>query len=173
MIVLVTRRVRAGREQEFEAFLERVRSLAAAHGSQGMTVIPPSEGSGEYAIVYRFADAGQLAAWRSSPDRAALIAESAGLVDSPPLERDLTGLDGWFAPTGGQVVRPPARWKTWLITLTALYILLLTITTIAEPLLSPLAPPLRFALLLPVLTALMTWIVMPRLSRLLASWLYD
>ncbi|MEV4576054.1 hypothetical protein AB0K16_22690 [Nonomuraea jabiensis] len=114
MIVLVTRRVRAGREREFEAFLERVRSLAAAHGSQGMTVIPPPEGGGEYAIR-----------------------------------------------------------KTWLVTLTALYILLLTITTIAEPLLSPLTPPLRFALLLPALTALMTWIVMPRLSRLLASWLYD
>ncbi|WP_214324942.1 hypothetical protein [Nonomuraea sediminis] len=127
MIVLVTRRVRAGREE---------------------------------------------ASWRSSPDRAALIAESAALAESPSLERDLTGLDGWFAPIDGRVVRPPARWKTWLVTLAALYVLLLTITTVAAPLLSPPAPPLRFALLLPVLTALMTWIVMPRLSRLLSSWLY-
>ena len=173
MIVLVTRRVKAGKEREFEDFLERVRTLAAAHGSRGMTVIPPPNGSGEYAIVYRFADAEQLAAWRFSAARAALIAESYDLAESPPLERDLTGLDGWFARADGLVVRPPPRWKTWFLTLAALYVLLLTITTIAEPLLAPLAPPLRFALVLPVLSALMTWVVMPRLSRLLARWLYD
>ncbi|MFI7641626.1 antibiotic biosynthesis monooxygenase [Nonomuraea sp. NPDC049400] len=172
-MVLVTRPVRAGRAREFEAWLEQIRSLAARHGSQGMAVIPPLPGSTEYAIIYRFADAEAQRAWRSAPGRATLLAASADLAEAAPAERELTGLEGWFAPGDGALVRPPARWKSWLVTLIALYVLLVTITALAEPLLAPLSIPVRFAVLLPVLTALMTWSVMPRLSRLLARWLYS
>ncbi|MBB5780516.1 hypothetical protein [Nonomuraea jabiensis] len=65
----------------------------------------------------------------------------------------------------------PRRWKTWLLTLVSIYVLLLAITAVAEPVLAPLAPPVRLALVLPVVTALMTWVAMPPLTKLFGRWL--
>ncbi|MFE4264232.1 antibiotic biosynthesis monooxygenase [Streptomyces sp. NPDC056883] len=171
--MLVTRRVREGREREFEAFLERLGEEAGAlPGHQGMAVIRPSAGGREYAVVYRFDSAENLARWQGSPARAALIAGSAELAEEPPEERELAGMDAWFALPGGRVVRPPARWKMWLLSLCAVYPTITLLVTIAGPLLEHLALPLRFAIVAPTLTALMTWVLMPLLSRWSARWLY-
>jgi antibiotic biosynthesis monooxygenase (ABM) superfamily enzyme len=43
---------------------------------------------------------------------------------------------------------------------------------VAQPLLAYLPLAARFAVITSVLTALMTWIAMPVLSRLFARWLY-
>ncbi|MDQ3760425.1 MAG: antibiotic biosynthesis monooxygenase [Actinomycetota bacterium] len=174
MTVLVTRRVKAGREREFDAFLQRLKEEAASYpGHQGATIIPPPASSREYVIVYRFDSADHLRAWRTSPVRQLLIAESADLAEAPAEERELSGMETWFAVPGGQVVRPPARWKTWLLSLLAIYPLLTVMVIVAQPLLNYLPLAARFAVITPVLTALMTWIAMPVLSRLFARWLYQ
>jgi antibiotic biosynthesis monooxygenase (ABM) superfamily enzyme len=172
--VLVTRRVKAGREREFEAFLERLREEAVLYtGHQGMTIIPPPASSREYVIVYRFDSADHLEAWRRSPVRQLLIAESTELAETPAEERELSGIDTWFAVPGGRVVRPPTRWKTWMLSLCAIYPILTVMVIVAQPLLEYLPLAVRFAVITPVLTAVMTWIVMPVLSRLFARWLYQ
>ena len=171
--VLVTRRVKEGREQEFEAFLQRLREEAASYaGYQGVTIIPPPASSREYVIVYRFDSADHLRAWQTSPTRRSLIAESTNLAEAPPEERELLGTDGWFTVPGGRVVRPPARWKTYLLSLCAIYPILTVIAIVGQPLLAHLPLATRFAVITPVLTALMTWIMMPALSRIFARWLY-
>jgi uncharacterized protein len=171
--VLVTRRVKEGREREFEALLQRLREEAASYaGYQGVTIIPPPVCSREYVIVYRFDSADRLHAWQTSPARRSLIAESTDLAEAPPEERKVSGTDGWFAVPGGRVVHPPARWKTWLLSLCVIYPLLTVIVIVAQPLLAYLPLAARFAVITPVLTALMTWVAMPLLSRLFARWLY-
>ncbi|MGH8907997.1 MAG: antibiotic biosynthesis monooxygenase [Egibacteraceae bacterium] len=170
---LVTRLVKAGREQEFEALLERLRQAASScPGHQGVTIIRPPASSHEYVIVYRFDSAGHLQDWQKSPVRQSLIAESEHLAEAPPQEQNLSGLDTWFTMPGGQVVRPPARWKMWLLSLCAIYPVITLLVVLTGPLLAAFPLPVRFAVLSIVLTALMTWIVMPALSRLFARWLY-
>jgi hypothetical protein len=171
--VLVARRVKEGRKREFEAFLQRLREEAASYaGHQGVTIIPPPASSREYVIVYRFDSADHLRAWQTSPARRSLIAESTDLAEAPPEERELLGTDGWFAVPGGRVVHPPARWKTYLLSLCAIYPTLTVMVIVAQPLLAYLPLAARFAVITSVLTALMTWIAMPVLSRLFARWLY-
>jgi len=171
--VLVTRRVKEGREGEFEAFLERLREEAAKYaGYQGVTIIPPPAPSREYVVVYRFDSADHLRAWQTSQARRSLIAESTELAEAAPEQRELFGTDGWFAVPGGRVVRPPARWKTYLLSLCAIYPILTVMVIVAQPLLAYLPLAARFAVITPVLTALVTWIAMPVLSRLFARWLY-
>lgn len=70
-------------------------------------------------------------------------------------------------------MRPPSRWKTWLVSSAAIWALLTLITLAAAPLLAPLPAPLRFALIVPVLGVLATWLVMPTLTRLLSRWLHS
>jgi antibiotic biosynthesis monooxygenase (ABM) superfamily enzyme len=46
------------------------------------------------------------------------------------------------------------------------------LTLVLGPLLGNVPLAVRFAITTPILGALMTWVVMPRLSRPLAGWLY-
>jgi antibiotic biosynthesis monooxygenase (ABM) superfamily enzyme len=171
--VLATRTVRRGHELEFEEFLIHLRHVfAAAPGHLNLTIVQPRPPSREYALVYQFDSQASLLAWEASPGRAATIAYSTPLTESPPQERLLTGVETWFAaPTGG-IVRPPPRWKMWLLSACGIYPIITLTTEAAGPLLMPLPPPARFAIVTPVLSALMTWAVMPLLSRLLAPFLY-
>lgn len=93
-------------------------SLGAATrypGHQGVTVVPPPAGDREYLIVFRFDTEEHLRAWEESDERRRLIERSSTLADEPPRERQLTGLETWFAVPGGQVRLPPPPWKMWLL----------------------------------------------------------
>jgi antibiotic biosynthesis monooxygenase (ABM) superfamily enzyme len=173
--VLVRRRVRPGFERAFEAWLHELADVASTYaGHQGVTVIPPSDlaPDREYLIVFRFDSPRHLAAWRESSDRRAMLERSAEMAEAPLDERELTGLETWFALPDGQVRKPPPAWKMWLLSSAAIYPLITLLTIALGPLLVDVPLAARFAITTPLLGALMTWLVMPRLSRLLAGWLY-
>lgn len=65
----------------------------------------------------------------------------------------------------------PVKWKLWLLTVIGIYPLLTVLVTISGPLLEPLAPPLRLAVIVPIAVAAMVWVVMPLLTRRWAGWL--
>ena len=69
-------------------------------------------------------------------------------------------------------MNPPARWRTWLVTTVGIYPVLTVLSAVTGPLLAGLPAPLRFLLVTPVLTAAMTWVVMPALSRAFARFLH-
>ena len=171
--VLAIRRPRLGREREFEAFLEELREVfRRVPGNTGVAVLPPSGTERDYAILYRFDSAASLRAWREGADRAAVIEASSSITESAPHERTTTGLETWFATADAGVVAPPAPWRTWLLTTVGFYPIITVVSTVTGPLLAALPAPLRFLLVTPVLTALMTWVVMPALSRAFARFLY-
>ena len=171
--VLAARTVQAGREREFESFLSELQDVfAGAPGHLRLTVIRPEPPDREYALVYQFDSQSSLLAWERSDERAAAVARSASPTEHPPRERMLTGLEPWFAaPTGG-IVKAPPRWKMWLLSACGIYPIITLITVLAGPLLAPLPAPARFALVTPVLSGLMTWAVMPTLSRFFSRFLY-
>lgn len=173
MTVLATRTVRDGYQTEFETFLEQLQAVfAASPGHRGLTVIRPESPDREYALVYRFDCQASLLAWERSPQRAEAIARSAQLTENAPRERFLTGMETWFTAPHGGIVQPPPRWKMWLLSACGIYPIITLITVLAGPLLIPLPPPARFAIITPVLSALMTWAIMPALTRLFAAVLY-
>jgi antibiotic biosynthesis monooxygenase (ABM) superfamily enzyme len=173
--VLVTRRVRVGQEPAFEAWLRELAQVAASYpGHLGVTIIPPPADAEEreYLIVFRFDSEAHLRAWQHSDVRREMIARSASMAEEPPHERELTGLETWFAVPGGQVRRPPAAWKMWLLSSAAIFPLLTLLSFVLAPVLADVPLIVRFAITTPVLGALMTWLVMPQLSRAFAGWLY-
>ena len=173
--VLVTRRVRPGQEQAFTAWLRELADVARQYpGHQGVTVIPPPAGADdrEYVIVFRFDSQAHLRVWQESHERRAMLARSESMADTPPVERELTGMETWFAVPGGLVRQLPAAWKMWLLSSVAIYPLITLLSVVLGPLLGNVPLAVRFAVTTPILGALMTWLVMPRLSRLVAGWLY-
>jgi len=62
--------------------------------------------------------------------------------------------------------------KMALVTLAVVYPLSLTLGVLANRWLAPLAPALRSLVASAMMIVLMTWVIMPRVTRLLRRWLY-
>jgi hypothetical protein len=91
--------------------------------------------------------------------------------DSSPLQI-LTGLETWFTLPEKRTVIPPSRYKMALITWLAIFPLISAINVVFGSFLNQLPLLVRIFILTVVLVILMTYVVMPRMSRLFAKWLY-
>jgi len=65
----------------------------------------------------------------------------------------------------------PTRWKLWLLIVVTLYPVITLAVTAAAPALDHLPLYGRFAIIVPIMVALMLWVVVPALHRLFGAWL--
>jgi antibiotic biosynthesis monooxygenase (ABM) superfamily enzyme len=171
--VLYSRRVKPGREADFETWARGI--VAAARqfpGHLGASVLD-APGSREYHILFSFADPRSLRAWLDSDERRRWLARVGELLEADRGLQQLTGLETWFKLPGANVptMTPPPRWKMWLVSLIAVYPLVLAFQALVVPRMARLPLPLR-ALVFPlVLLTLMTFVVMPMVTRALRRWL--
>ena len=171
--VLYSRRVKPGREADFEAWARGI--VAAARqfpGHLGASVLD-APGSREYHILFTFADRRSLRAWLVSDERRRWLVRVGELLEADRGLQQLTGLETWFKLPGSNVptMTPPPRWKMWLVSLVAVYPLVLAFQVLVVPRMARLPLPLR-ALVFPlVLLTLMTFVVMPMVTRALRRWL--
>jgi antibiotic biosynthesis monooxygenase (ABM) superfamily enzyme len=170
----VTRRVKPGHEPFYEQFLEGIIAAASRFpGHLGIEVFRPASASaGEYRTVYRFDTAEHLRAWLDSDERAAWLERAEPHVIGPMRTQFLTGLETWFTIPGGPTTPPPPRYKMALLTWITIFPLITLVVVILGPLLEGLSLVPRLAITTAVTVPIMTWVVMPRLTRLLRGWLY-
>jgi antibiotic biosynthesis monooxygenase (ABM) superfamily enzyme len=74
---------------------------------------------------------------------------------------------------GQQVPRPlgpPRRWKLWLAMICGIYPVILAVETAGEPLLRHMVPAAQFAIVVPIMVAVMVWVVLPQIHRRFAGW---
>jgi uncharacterized protein len=170
----VTRRVKPGHEAAYEEFLAGISSAARAFpGYLGVEVFRPAGGQGgEYRTVYRFDSSAHLRAWLDSEERAAWLQRAGPHVAGPMRTQVLTGLEGWFTLPTRSGVAPPPRYKMAILTWVTIFPFLTFIVVVSAPLLGNRPLVLRLAATTAVTVPLMTWVVMPRVTRLLHRWLY-
>jgi antibiotic biosynthesis monooxygenase (ABM) superfamily enzyme len=167
--VTVARLVAPGREAAFESWSEELTGAASRFpGFLGAGLLRPGHVGEPWHVVFRFGDGAQLRAWEDSPERARLLAAGDDLVHGTEQYR-VSGLETWFALPGRTAPAPP-RWKMFAVSVVGIYVLQLVLNLVVEPL--GLTVPLRVAIIAVAVTALMTWLVMPRAARLLQAWLY-
>jgi len=170
----VTRRIKPGHEAAYETFLAGISSAARSFpGYLGIEVFRPAPGQGdEYRIVYRFDSAAHLHAWLDSPQRAAWLQRAEPHVAGPLRTQVLTGLEGWFTLPTQPGAPPPPPYKMAILTWVTIFPLITLIVVVLAPLLGSLPLVVRLAVTTLVTVSLMTWVVMPRMTRLLHRWLY-
>ncbi len=96
--VAITRRVRPGKEDEFDAVYREMSERAAGFdGHLGGGHIRAAHPGGEHVIVYRFDSPEHLDAWQDSEDRQRLLAELDSVIEGDVREERSTGLEFWFA----------------------------------------------------------------------------
>jgi len=108
-----------------------------------------------------------------SEQRRLLLAQIDELLDDHTSAevRSVDGWEGWFVTPGYAPPVPPQRWKMAVITLGALYPLVLLLSTVLRPLIGAWPLPVGLLLSLALTVTLMTWVVMPMLTTRLGPWL--
>ncbi|MGV2826826.1 hypothetical protein [Myxosarcina sp. GI1(2024)] len=86
----------------------------------------------------------------------------------------MRGLETWFAvnSSASQPIIPPPRYKMAIVTWIAIFVLIVIINLLFGSFLASLPMLLRSLVLTVGLVGLMTYIVMPRMTRLFSWWLY-
>ncbi|MFC9788866.1 antibiotic biosynthesis monooxygenase [Rhodococcus sp. NPDC127528] len=160
-----------GREAEFLAWQRRVADAERAFpGFRGSEMHRPVPGIQEdWIILFTFDSSENLDRWLTSPERAVLLEEGREFRDFK-VQRIANPYGSWF-PAPGAGAAPTASWKTALSVLMGLYptVVVLTIL-IAE--VWPGAPLWVSLLVGNVLSvSILTWVVMPVVTRVLGFWL--
>jgi uncharacterized protein len=170
----VTRRVKPGHEAAYEGFLAGISGAARAFpGYLGVEVFRPAPGgTDEYRMVYRFDSAAHLRAWLDSAEHTAWLARAEPHVAGPIQSQVLTGLEGWFTLPTQPGVPPPPAYKMALVTWATIFPLITLVVVATAPLVGGWPLVVRLAVTTGVTVPLMTWVVMPRVTRLLRRWLY-
>lgn len=169
---IARRRARPGRETEYEALIREMFGLMReSPGFLGADLLPPEEPGGDYQVVVRFASEAELQIWDASPARSALHHRIREVAENEPEYRRLSGFEAWFAPAVVPASMHPPRVRMAVVTWLGIFPTVALFQWLLAPLLQPLPFLPRVAVLTALIVAAMTWLVMPRLTRLMKGWL--
>ena len=172
--VVAAHRVKPGKEKAFEETISgMIQAAMTFEGHLGANILRPTDPADpQYRIIFKFNRMSNLRRWEESQERHEWLIRLADLTqDSSPLQI-LTGLETWFTLPRERAIVPPPRYKMALITWLAIFPLISGINALFGPFLNPLPMLLRSLILTLVLVLLMTYVVMPRMTKLFAPWLY-
>ncbi len=176
--VSITRHVEPERVDQMIAWVRAGSSLAERFpGFLGTGWVRPRVDSDVWHMLYRFDGPTSLAAWEASEQRSWWLESAQGIVGESVRERR-TGIEGWFDAPEERAVddlrpasTPPPRWKQAVMIWTAFF----PLSLVAGLLLRELAPGLsivpRVLLTTVLMTPVMTYLVLPQLTRRLEWWL--
>ena len=176
VVSVIRHEVKPGHDAEYEAWVAEVLPIAESFpGHQGVAIIRPPEGSRVYTIVLHFDALEHLRGWLESDIRHTLLDKVQPYLSRAPGEVEIRpGLEFWLSPPGQKHARP---YKQFLLILSALYPLSLGMAWLLQPLFAAMPAlalaPLRGFILAATIVAVMTWVIMPRYTRLVAGWLYE
>jgi uncharacterized protein len=168
--VAITRRIKPCREAEYqEALREFLKSSFAQPGVRGanMLVPPPGSSSREFGILRTFASAQERDAFYQSPMFKAWEERVKPLTEGDPVHRQLTGLEAWFRDPQG----PPPQWKMAVATYLGVVPVVMALALTLGPLIRSWNFVLNNLVFNAFVVTLLTWVVMPTLTRALHGWL--
>jgi antibiotic biosynthesis monooxygenase (ABM) superfamily enzyme len=171
--VVVSRKVKRGREPEYEDWLRRLLEEAKSlKGYLGATIQKPAPGSTEYTSVFRFDTVDNLRKFEESELRSRYLREVVDYVEADAIWKKFTGLEFWFSPPKGTVIPQPSRFRMALVMIVVVFGLVLSIGQLVGMVAVEVPSYIRLFVTISIEIFLMTYILMPRITRLLAKWIY-
>jgi hypothetical protein len=172
--IVVRRKVRPGREKDYEAWLERLTGGTAAQftGYLGTEFHRPASAGGEYRSVFRFDSVDNLDAFERSDFRQRMLAEAAPMFAADAAWERMTGLEFWFDPPPGTKVPQPSPHRMALVLIAVVFALVLILNLTLGPLMTEWPLPMRVLVTVAIQVGLMTYVIMPRLTPLIARFIY-
>lgn len=179
--VSITRTVDPARITESSLWVQEGMDRASRYpGFLGSGWVRASQDSGNWHMLYRFSNPELLDAWESSAERIQWLCAGRDLVLESRAEKR-TGIEGWFdtpqgpTPAGSESASPPPRWKQTIAIGLGLFPLNLCFTLLMGAVLpgwDHTPTVLRIFMTTVILTPIMAYLVLPRITRILRPWLH-
>ncbi len=171
---VASRRVKPGHEQAFEEWVSGILTVVNTFpGYLGSEVLRPSDPEDdEYRIVFRFDHASNMRAWQSSEERQRWLRKARPHLREKEKVRVLTGLETWFTLPSKPGAPAPPRYKMAIVTWLAVFPVVAVIFSLFGQWLNLLPTLVRTLVFTAVMVTLMTYVIMPRMTRLFSFWLY-
>jgi len=172
--VSVTRTVKRGYETEFERVLhEFVQRSLTLPGQLGVYIMRPAPGScsREYGIVRKFSNRDALSEFRTSREYLEWNQLAVDLTEGSGRTVELTGLESWFTPPGAPLRSLP-KWKMAIATFVGVFPVAMVLTLTLGPVIKSWPFILSSVLFDACMVSLLTWAVMPLVTRALHGWLH-
>lgn len=171
--VVVHRRIKEGRETEFQSAMQEFTRFALEFpGHKGMQLMRLVAGGRDYTVVARFASKEVRRAFTSTPEYADWQRRLGELTEGDPRIDELSGLEGWFATDDVPGLPNPGKLKMAAATFIGVFPVSAIIGLLVIPYVQALPWPLVDAIVSAIIVILLTWVVMPIVTRLLHKWLF-
>jgi len=154
------------------------REASQFDGFLGVDVIRPRDHNHpEYVVIVKFETYDHLRYWLTSPTYRSWMDQSYGLIVARSQQQLSSGMELWFTlPQTRSEGRSPQThvpyYKKVVLGVLAVYPLILLANQLLNPLLAGLHPLLALFISVIFVSALLTYPVMPWLSKILGFWLY-
>ncbi|WP_048306771.1 hypothetical protein [Halomonas sp. PR-M31] len=166
---VITRCVIPGREQDYRTWVHDVGQVVKQFpGHRGITYKIPGEGN-ECHVIFRFDTVEHLQDWEESEERKHWLGKLEGIVKGESRVDRLTGIEFLFRDQ----LHPKAHKMVFVLT-----VVVFSLSSVLTPLFSllnaalPIVPGWLWALAQVVVQLLLlTYVIMPHITRLLATWL--
>ena len=172
---LIVRNVKPEHMKAFERWaLEMNQVVKGFEGYLGTDIIRPRDHSQpEYVIVVRFDQYEHLKAFMESTERKAWLEKSEEMTVGTMYVQEAQGFTPWFVlPDSSSPLVTPPKYKMALLTILALYPSLLVISTILLYFFHGWPRALLSLINVLILVPILTYFIMPLMTRLFRSWLY-
>ena len=170
--VAITRKIKPGCEAEFQKLLQEFFKTSftqiGVHGAS-MLVPPPGSPSPEFGILRTFANARERDAFYASPMFKMWEERIKPLTEGDPVHRQLNGLEAWFRSPQN----PPPLWKMAIATYLGVVPVIMGLSLTLGPLVRSWNFVLNNLVFNACVVLLLTWVVMPLITRVLQPWLHS
>ena len=174
--VIFAREVKPNRFDEYEQWVKGLNeAVRQFDGYQGMNLIRPGDHEHpEYVALLRFDDYPCLRTWMTSPERVDWVEKSKPLTIGKTFFQEAHGFEPWFTlPEHHHALGAPEKHKMAILTIVAIYPLLLIVSTVLGLLFGQIMQQSLVLLLTVIIQVpLMTYYIMPWITRKYRGWLY-
>ncbi len=126
----------------------------------------------EYTVVLRVDSDQSFSKWKKDPKIKVILEKIYAVAGEAEHSAKALGLEIWVDhKAGSEPVMPPV-WKRVLMSVIAVYPMLVLLLTFSKPLIGHLPQMLQVLMIVIILSILLTWPIMPMLSKILHPWLF-
>lgn len=171
--VVINRRIKVGRESDYKAALiEFIDYGLHCPGYLSVTIESPSPAGRHYTVVGRFIDERAWHAFTQSAEYGAWMRRLDELTDGAVQIVEKCVLEEWVRVPAEPRLAVPPKWKMAVATFIGVYPVVTGLSSTLGPALKAWPLVASCAFIAAAVVVLLTWIVMPNLSRLMRPWLY-
>lgn len=171
--IIVKRRPKPDYVTEFEEIMKgTTRDAMQFEGHLGANIIRPIKDNDYYRIVFKFDSMKHYIAWENSEVRQKWMERYAEVEQGEQEIEVLSGLETWFTLSGEEVLVPPKKYKMLMVTWLSIFCLSVCMHYLIKPFMVQFNEILQLALITLIIVTLMTYVMMPLLTKIFRRWLY-